>query len=252
MARIVLDNVSLTFQLRKSGRITLKEFLVRQMFRQKVNPWISIPALQDINLEIAEGQRVGIIGPNGSGKSTLLKTIAGVYPPTHGRRLVEGRVSSLFEINLGFESDASGWENIFYRGYLQGETPKSVRAKIAPIAEFSELGEFLNVPIRYYSSGMQVRLAFSIATAVEPEILLVDEVLAVGDLAFQEKAGKRMQEMMNKARLIVLVSHDLSSIRQLCEHGIWMDHGRIRMAGPMGAVIDAYTAHVHGIQNQAA
>jgi ABC-type polysaccharide/polyol phosphate transport system ATPase subunit len=252
MARITLENVSLTFQLRKSGRITLKEFLVRQMFREKVNPLISVPALQDIDLNLHEGERWGIIGANGSGKSTLLKTIAGVYPPTQGRRHVEGKISSLFEINLGFEPDATGWENMFYRGYLQGETPKSVRAKMKPIAEFSELGEFLNVPVRYYSSGMQVRLAFSIATAIEPEILLVDEVLAVGDMAFQEKAARRMKEMMGRARLIVMVSHDLKSISQLCERGIWMDHGRIRRAGPMDEVIEAYTDYVHGGHQQAA
>jgi ABC-type polysaccharide/polyol phosphate transport system ATPase subunit len=252
MARIELDNVSLTFQLRKSGRITFKEFLVRQMFRQTVNPLISVPALQDINLTIGEGERVGIIGANGAGKSTLLKMIAGIYPPTRGTRTVDGRISSLFEINLGFESDASGWENIFYRGYLQGETPKSVRAKMQPIADFSELGEFLTVPVRYYSSGMMVRLAFSIATAIEPEILLVDEVLAVGDMSFQEKAQQRMRDMMSKARLIVMVSHDMQSISKICERGIWMDHGRIRQTGPIMEVIQAYSNFVHGGQTQAA
>src|SRR5262249_1826508 len=151
--------------------ITLKEFLVRQMFRRSVNPVIEVRALQDVSLEINEGQRVGIIGHNGAGKSTLLKLLAGIYPPTKGKRLVEGRISSLFDIALGFETDASGWENIYFRGFLQGETPKSVRAKMQPIADFSELGEFLNMPVRYYSAGMLVRLAFSIATAIEPEIL---------------------------------------------------------------------------------
>jgi ABC-type polysaccharide/polyol phosphate transport system ATPase subunit len=252
MARIELNNVSLTFKVRKHGRITLKEFLVRQMFRSSINPIMTVAALQDVNLRITAGQRVGIIGHNGAGKSTLLKLLAGIYPPTKGKRLVEGRISSLFDIALGFETDASGWENINYRGYLQGETPKSVRAKMQPIADFSELGDFLNMPVRYYSAGMLVRLAFSIATAIEPEILLVDEVLSVGDMAFQDKARQRMREMMGKAELIVMVSHDVQSLAKLCEQGIWMDHGRIRQSGSMAAVIDAYTQHVRGAASQAA
>src|SRR5437660_12581376 len=150
MARIELDKVSLTFQVRQRGRITLKEFLVRQMFRRSVNPMIEVRALQEICLQFHEGERIGIVGPNGAGKSTLLKVLAGIYPPSHGRRIVEGRISSLFDIALGFEMDASGWENISFRGYLQGETPKSVKSKVQQIAEFSELGDFLNMPVRYY------------------------------------------------------------------------------------------------------
>jgi ABC-type polysaccharide/polyol phosphate transport system ATPase subunit len=246
MARIELDRVSLTFRVRQHGRISLKEFLVRQMFRRSMNPVIKVRALRDVSLTVEEGQRVGIIGPNGAGKSTLLKLLAGVYPPMRGRRIVDGRISSLFDISLGFEQDATGWENIFYRGYLQGETPRSVRAKIEPIAEFSELGDFLNMPVRYYSAGMMVRLAFSIATAVEPEILLVDEVLSVGDMAFQDKARRRMQEMMGRARLIVMVSHDMDSLAKLCEQGVWMDQGRVRMIGPTRHVVAAYTNHVRG------
>jgi ABC-type polysaccharide/polyol phosphate transport system ATPase subunit len=246
MARIELDNVSLTFRIRKLGRVTFKEFLVRQMFRRSVNPLVKVRALQNVSLSLAAGTRLAVIGHNGAGKSTLLRLLAGIYPPTRGRRLVEGRVSSLFDIALGFETDATGWENIAYRGYLQGETPRSVRAKMEPIAGFSELGDFLNMPVRYYSAGMLVRLAFSIATAVEPEILLVDEVLSVGDMAFQDKARQRMREMMGKADLIVMVSHDLLSLAKLCEHAIWMDHGRIRLFGPINEVIDAYTQHVRG------
>jgi ABC-type polysaccharide/polyol phosphate transport system ATPase subunit len=205
-----------------------------------------------VNLAINEGQRVGIIGHNGAGKSTLLKLLAGIYPPTKGKRLVEGRISSLFDIALGFETDASGWENIYFRGFLQGETPKSVRAKMQPIADFSELGEFLNMPVRYYSAGMLVRLAFSIATAIEPEILLVDEVLSVGDMSFQEKARQRMRDMMVKARLIVMVSHDLDTLSRLCEQGIWMDHGQVKQVGPIADVIAAYINHVRANQTQAA
>lgn len=252
MARIALNDVSLTFKVRKHGRITLKEFLVRQMFRRSVNPFMTVEALKEINLEIKEGDRLGILGHNGAGKSTLLKLLAGIYPPTKGKRVVEGRISSLFDIALGFEMDASGYENIFYRGYLQGETPRSVRSKMEEIAEFSELGEFLNMPVRYYSAGMLVRLAFSIATAIKPEILLVDEVLSVGDMAFQQKAKQRMSEMMQHAELIVMVSHDLTSLSNLCDKGIWMDHGRIRAMGPVTQLAAAYKDAVGCSQSHAA
>ena len=252
MARIRLDHVSLTFKVRQQGRITFKEFLVRQMFRRSINPVLKIRALQNICLELKEGERVGVIGPNGAGKSTFLKLLAGVYPPSKGELTVEGRISSLFDLALGFELDASGWENIFYRGYLQGETPKSVRAKMQGIADFSELGEFLNMPVRYYSAGMLVRLAFSISTAIEPEILLVDEVLGAGDMAFQVKARQRMQDMMSKARLIVMVSHDMESLPKLCERCLWLDHGQVRFMGPTREVIAAYTNWVQTGQSQAA
>jgi len=246
MARIELENVSLTFQVRPQGRITLKEFVVRQMFLRSVNPKIKVRALRDITLQLGEGERVGILGHNGAGKSTLLKLLAGIYPPTRGRRHVQGRISSLFDITLGFEQDASGWENIAYRGFLQGETRRSIRAKTPAIAEFSELGHFLDMPLRYYSAGMKVRLAFAIATTIDPEILLVDEVLGVGDLAFQEKARQRMHEMMSRARLIILVSHDLSSLVQLCSKAVWLDHGRLRQVGPPADVVAAYQAAVQG------
>jgi len=232
--------------------VTLKEFLLRQMFRHSVNPVVEVRALQDVSLSLAAGTRLAVIGHNGAGKSTLLRLLAGIYPPTRGCRNVEGRVSSLFDIALGFEPEATGWENIAFRGYLQGETRRSIRAKVQPIADFSELGDFLNMPVRYYSAGMLVRLAFSIATAIEPEILLVDEVLSVGDMSFQDKARQRMREMMGKADLIVMVSHDLLSLAKLCEQAIWMDHGRIRQLGPINEVIDAYTQHVRGSPPQEA
>src|SRR5689334_18124842 len=182
MVEIDLDGVSLQFKVRRFKHLTLKEFLVRGLFSRAANPVIHVKALQDLTLHVGEGERLGIIGHNGAGKSTLLKLLAGIYPPTAGTRTVRGRISSLFDIALGFESEASGWENIRFRSFLQGETPSSVRRKIQAIAEFSELGEFLNMPVRYYSAGMLVRLAFSIATAIEPEVLLVDEVLSAGDL----------------------------------------------------------------------
>ncbi len=252
MARIELEHVNLTFRVRQERGIRLKDFILKRMFMPSRNPIMEVRALQDINLRIAQGDRIGFIGHNGAGKSTMLKLLAGIYQPTSGRRLVEGRISSLFDIALGFEGEASGWENIAFRSYLQGETPASVRAKKQSIAEFSELGDFLNMPVRYYSAGMMVRLAFSIATAIEPEILLVDEVLSVGDLAFQNKARERMREMMAKAHLMVLVSHDLEALPQICNRAVWLDHGRIQRTGTCAEVVAAYRSSVQGTAAAAA
>ena len=242
MAHIELNEVSLTFKVRQYTRITLKEFVVRHLLRRgRENPYVQVEALKNLSFQVREGERLGVIGGNGAGKSTLLRVLAGIYPPTTGKLQVQGKISSLFDIGLGFEPDASGWENIGFRGYLQGETPATIKDKIQPIAEFSELGHFLDMPVRYYSAGMKVRLAFSIATAIDPEVLLIDEVLSVGDRSFQEKAGQRMRDMMNKARLIVLVSHDLESIKKMCHRAIWLDRGEVRLIGDPAAVVAAYT-----------
>jgi ABC-type polysaccharide/polyol phosphate transport system ATPase subunit len=243
MVEIDLDGVSLDFKVRRFRSLTLKEFLVRGLFHRASNPVIHVHALKDISLHVGEGERLGVIGHNGAGKSTLLKLLAGIYPPSHGIRNVRGRMSSLFDITLGFEPDASGWENMYYRGYLQGETPRTMEPKLKQIAEFTELGEFLDMPVRYYSAGMMIRLAFAIATASEPEILIVDEVLSVGDLAFQQKASQRIRAMMAQARLMVIVSHDLTSLQNLCTRIAWLDHGRLRQVGPPAETIAAYQAH---------
>jgi ABC-type polysaccharide/polyol phosphate transport system ATPase subunit len=155
-------------------------------------------------------------------------------------------------MSLGFEPDATGWENISYRGYLQGETPKTLRTKVKEIGDFSELGNFLDTPVRYYSAGMLVRLAFSISTAIEPEILLIDEALGAGDLSFQKKARARMMDLIARAHLMVVVSHDLETLRQLCDRLLWLDHGRIRQVGPADDVIAAYQTSVAAPAAQAA
>jgi ABC-type polysaccharide/polyol phosphate transport system ATPase subunit len=246
MARIELEHVNLTFRVRKERGVRLKDFILKRMFLPSRNPVMEVRALQDINLQVEQGDRLGFIGANGAGKSTILKLLAGIYKPTSGRRTVEGRISSLFDIALGFEPEASGWDNISYRSYLQGETPTSVRTKKWAIAEFSELGDFLNMPVRYYSAGMMVRLAFSIATVIEPEVLLVDEVFSAGDLGFQAKARERMRELMAKAHLMALVTHDLDSLTQVCNRAVWLDHGRMAKEGSCAEVAAAYRASVQG------
>ena len=252
MSLVELEDVGLVFRVRRCGRVSLKEYLLHGLFRRSKKTTFEVRALEAIDLAIGEGDRIGVVGHNGAGKSTLLKLLAGIYPPTTGRRRVRGQISSLFEIGLGFEYDASGWENIAYRGYLQGETPKSVRQKMQAIAEFSELGEFLDMPVRYYSAGMMVRLAFSIATAIDPDVLLVDEVLSAGDQSFQAKARERIRSLMSSARAVVVVSHDLEALARLCDRVLWLDHGRIRRFGLKEDVIAAYAQAAAGPQRTAA
>ena len=244
MPSIEVNAASLTFTVRQNKHVSLKEYILKGMFRKSLNPDVAIHALTEVNLSAREGDRIGIIGHNGAGKTTLLKMIAGIYPPSHGTCTVVGRICSLFDITLGFEQDASGWENIEYRSYLQGESPASLKKKMDGIGEFSELGDFLNFPVRNYSAGMRMRLAFSIATAADPEVLLIDEVLAVGDMAFQTKARARMRELMSASRLMVVVSHDLSTIQETCTRVLWMKRGRVVQEGEPAAVVKAYTDHV--------
>lgn len=244
MAKIEVKDASIAFTVRQSQKVSLKEYVVRGLFRRSLNPEMTIHALSGFNLSVADGDRIGVIGHNGAGKTTLLRMLAGVYPPTTGSCEVKGRICSLFDITLGFEQDATGWENITYRSYLQGETPTSLRDKIDDIGAFSELGEFLTLPVRNYSAGMRMRLAFAIATAAEPEILLIDEVLAVGDMAFQLKARARMRELMSASRLMIVVSHDLNTVKETCNRVLWMKQGKVMMQGDAGEVIQAYTDSV--------
>jgi ABC-type polysaccharide/polyol phosphate transport system ATPase subunit len=251
MPHIHLDRVSMFFRINQGSQLSLKDWFL-QGFRRKHDHRIEVRALEDVSLEVQEGARLGVVGHNGAGKSTLLKLLAGIYTPTRGVCEVKGRVCSLFDIGLGFEPEATGWENIKYRGFLQGETPRSIKAKIREIAEFTELGDKLDLPIRYYSAGMMVRLAFSIATSIEPEVLLLDEVLAAGDLAFQEKAKRRIKELIDRARLMVFVSHDLYSLEQWCDRILWLDHGRVRQVGPVRETLSAYQTFMQELANRAA
>lgn len=240
MASIVLDNVDLEYPLRDQ-QISLKEFILKGIFKQRLmrRPNV-VHALKKITVSIGEGERVAIVGHNGAGKSTLLKTIAGVYPIKGGHRKVIGSLCSLFDIMLGFETEASGWENIHFRSYLQGATPAEVKRKRPEIGEFTELGDFLNLPVRCYSSGMAMRLAFAIATSTEPEILLLDEFFATGDIAFQKKAEARMRQFLDRAKIVIMVGHNLEYLKKNCQRALWLDHGQIRADGPAGDVIQQY------------
>ncbi len=192
-----------------------------------IHPTRNIHALKQLNISMKDGDRVGIIGHNGAGKSSLLKLIAGIYPPTNGKILIDGNIACLFELATGFEMEATGWDNIYLRGLMLGQTPKQIQRRAAEIADFSGLGEYLNIPVKYYSSGMFMRLAFSVSTSIEPDILLLDEVIAAGDAGFLEKAEKRMNELMGKVKILVFVTHSMESLVQFCNKCIWIDGGRI-------------------------
>lgn len=240
MASIQLENISLTYRIHGDRKI--KDLFVRN--RNKIYERDrSVEALKNIDLHLRDGDRMGIVGRNGAGKSSLLKLIAGIYPQTSGRRITEGKIASLFELSLGFEPEATGWENIELRGLMLGETPRSIRKKMPEIAEFSELGKFLDMPVKHYSSGMFIRLAFSISTAIEPDILLLDEVMAAGDAAFLEKSKNRMRELMDSVKVLIFVSHSMESIEQFCSSCIWLHQGQIRMQGRPKEVIEAYLSH---------
>jgi ABC-type polysaccharide/polyol phosphate transport system ATPase subunit len=247
MPLIEFDNVHLQYPIKEHHGVSLKEILVCGLFRKGRRPAPRyVSALRGASFRIGDGERVAIIGRNGAGKSTLLRTIGDIYPVTAGRAHVEGKVCSLFDIYAGFEGDATGWENLYYRSYLQGETPSSVREKAQEIVEFAELGDFMDLPLRCYSTGMTMRLAFAIATSCQPEILLIDEVFSTGDLAFHHKAQARMHDLMAKASIVVMVGHDMTLLEEVCERALWIDQGRIRADGPIQAVIDEYTCETEG------
>lgn len=234
---IELRRVSLSFASRQPLR--LRERLERA-FRSARTSRESLPVLRDIDLAIRRGERVGVIGLNGAGKTTLLKTICGIYPPTRGTVRVAGDVACLFELATGFEMEASGWENIVTRGLLLGLPRRQIRARMEEIAEFTELGPALDRPVKTYSSGMAFRLAFAVSTVIRPDVLLLDEVIAAGDARFREKAERRLAEMVRHASVLLLVSHQLETIRETCERVLWVESGRIRRDGPRDEVLSEY------------
>jgi len=201
---------------------------------------VRVAALTDVNLRFEDGDRVGVVGPNGAGKSTLLRTLAKVYEPTKGNAHIDGKVISLIDLALGINPEASGSENLFIRGRLLGLTRKEIFKKHDDIVAFSELGEYMHMPVRTYSSGMLLRLAFSVSTAVNPEILLMDEWLSVGDADFRGKAEARLSGLVAKTRILVIASHSRELIEQVCNRAIWVEHGAVKMDGPVQSVCDAY------------
>ena len=235
---IEIQDISMRFRISNDRISSLKEFVTTAL-RGKLR-YKEFEALKHITFTVNRGETVGIIGRNGSGKSTLLKIISGIMKPTEGKVTVCGNIVPMLELGSGFDMDLSGKENIFLNGAILGYTEEFLQEKYYEIVEFPELGEFINVPIRNYSSGMLMRLAFSIAAIVEPEILIADEILAVGDEAFQHKSMTRMKQMMSGGTTVLLVSHSLDQIREVCDRVIWIDQGQMRMMGKTEEVCTAY------------
>jgi ABC-type polysaccharide/polyol phosphate transport system ATPase subunit len=243
--QIKIDDVSLVFHLYSDPTPTLKEAVVNRLLRRKrVNERREFFALQDINLTIEGGDRVGVIGLNGAGKSTLLKMIVGIYPPHKGRVEVHGRVTPMIEIGTGFDVELSGRENIFLNGAILGYSPKEMQLREQEIIDFSELGDFINMPVKYYSTGMYGRLAFSIATMTEPEILLVDEIFSAGDAHFIKKGTERMLHLFRSSQVVVFVSHNLDQVRLLCNKVVVLHHGRVVNQGEPDEMLKFYESEI--------
>ena len=234
------NDISMRYLMTYDRIQSIKEYIV-QMLRGKIK-YEEFWALKNVSFEVERGEVVGIIGHNGAGKSTLLKVISGILKPTGGELEVHGNGVPMLELGSGFDHDLTGRENIFLNGSILGYSEKYLKEKYEQIVEFSELGKFIDVPIRNYSSGMLMRLAFSIATVVQPEILIVDEILAVGDAAFQEKSKTRMLELMGGGTTVLFVSHSLEQIREMCDRVIWLEHGQIKAIGATKEICDAYEA----------
>jgi ABC-type polysaccharide/polyol phosphate transport system ATPase subunit len=237
--RIRVDGVSVTYRTSLESAPTLKDTVLRLGRREKVVR--EIEALKCVSFEVPEGQVLGVVGANGAGKSTLMRTVAGILPPNSGRVEVHGRVSTLLALGVGFNRKMTGRQNVVLGGLAAGLTREQLREKYDEIVAFAELEEFMDMPMRTYSSGMYGRLAFAVAVTMEPDILLIDEALSVGDARFRKKSFRKMRQLCSEDRTILLVSHALGSITQLCDAAIWMHQGELRMWDEPQAVIDAYT-----------
>lgn len=235
---IRVEDVTMRFRMNSDKILSLKEFVTTAL-RGKLK-YDEFTALNHVSFEVRKGETLGLIGRNGAGKSTMLKVISGILKPTEGSVEIQGNVVPMLELGSGFDMDLTGRENIFLNGAILGYGEEFLREKYDEIVAFSELGPFIDVPIRNYSSGMLARLAFSIATVVKPEILIVDEILSVGDAQFQEKSRARMLELMGGGTTVLFVSHSIQQIREMCSHVVWLERGAVKMAGEAGWVCDAY------------
>ena len=236
---IKIDDVSMEFDIPQEKIDTIKEYFIKSVKRE-LKPKKHFNALSDVSFEIKRGERVGIIGFNGAGKSTLLKVLAGVLKPTTGSTVINGNIAPLLELGAGFDHNYSGRENIFLNGAILGYSKAFLESKYDEIVEFSELEEFIDIPIKNYSSGMVAKLGFAVATIVDPEILILDEILSVGDVRFQKKSGDKIRSMISSGITVLLVSHSTAKIKELCNRAIWLDKGKLVMDGDVDEVCEAY------------
>ena len=238
------ESVSKKFTRTRNRPSTVQEIFLRLFGAGREQSREEFWALRDVNLEIHPGETIGFLGVNGAGKSTLLKLTSRIIFPTTGTITANGRVASLLEVGTGFHPDLTGRENIHLNGSLLGMSRAEVKSKLDDIIEFAELKDFIDMPVKHYSSGMYMRLGFSVAAHVDPDILLVDEVLAVGDEAFQQKCQRRVEQLGKEGVTILFVSHDLEAVRRICQRAVWLDGGRICIDGPVEQVTDTYAGHL--------
>lgn len=244
MAHVKFDNISVSFPIYTAHTRSLKVDLTSRLGGRlaSYNQSISVQALSNISLDLADGDRIGLIGHNGAGKTTFLRVVAGVYEPDQGQASIEGKIAALTDISLGMDPEATGWDNITFRCVFMGLSFADAKRLAPQIAEFSELGEYLQVPVRTYSSGMFVRLAFAISTSIYPDIIVMDEMISVGDQRFIDKAKKRIQELLDRSKILVLASHDLGLIKSVCNRVLWLEKGKVRAMGDPEMIVGEYLA----------
>ena len=247
MIKLVLDNVGVEFQLYQSKARSLKRTAINATLGGLIgvsegSGRTAVRALHQINLDFRAGDRVALLGHNGAGKTTLLRVLGGIYYPSTGSFTCEGRRVPLFDLGLGMDDEASGYENILLRGLVMGSTRSEIEERTADIANFSGLGAYLDMPIRTYSSGMLIRLLFAIATSVKADILLMDEWLSAGDKDFMESANKRLHELVDNAHILILASHDTALLQNICTKAVWLEHGQVKLFGPVEDVVKTYTS----------
>lgn len=242
MSVIDVSHVTMQFHMNADKILSLKEFVIRAL-GGKLH-FEDFTALEDVSFSVEKGETLGLIGKNGAGKSTLLKIISGILYPTKGSVSCKGNIVPMLELGSGFDLELSGRENIFLNGAILGYSEEYLKSKYDEIVEFSELGMFIETPLRNYSSGMLARLAFSVASVVQPEILIVDEILSVGDAAFQEKSRSRMLELMGGGTTVLFVSHSMSQVREMCNRVLWLESGKIRAIGDTNQICDEYESTV--------
>lgn len=235
---VLVEDVRLGYRLSRNSGSSLKEFAI-SLFKRQVS-YETLWALDGVSLRVYPGEVVAVIGPNGAGKSTLMKTMARVLPPSEGRVRVRGRIAPMIELGAGFNPDLTGLENIVLYGTLLGRDPSHMRRRAAAIAEWADLSDYLNVPVRSYSSGMLARLAFSVAVDTEPEVLIVDEVLSVGDESFQRRSLARIEQMIGGGTAVILVTHSMAQVIERATRAVWLEKGKVRMHGAPGDVVAAY------------
>ena len=235
---VELTNASVTYRIRHGANPTLKETIIKSIKREKHD--VEVKALNGMSFSVKSGEVLAVVGRNGAGKSTLLKLLARVLPPTTGRVQVAGTVAPMIELGAGFNGELTGRENVILYGTLLGRTPKEMESRVSRIAEWADLEDSIDLPLRTYSSGMVAKLAFSVATDEKSDVILVDEVLSVGDAEFQERSKARMRELFKGDAAVVLVTHDAQSVRELATKAIWIDHGQVMKYGEVNSVLDAY------------